>query len=64
MKIGDKVEVDREPNSLRLNHNNKVQTSVKEIFITKFTLRGFSKYLFDIETMESTCISKLKVKIL
>lgn len=64
MKVGDKVEVDREPNSMRLHHNNKIQTSVKEIGVTKFTLRGFSKYVFDIETMESTCISRLKVKLL
>lgn len=64
LQVGQKVEVDREPSFYRVHDNNKIQTSVKEIFATTFTVRGFSKYLFKIATMESTGISKLKVKII
>lgn len=59
-----KVTVDRPSDSCRLNDIKVIHTSVKDVLITTFTLRGFSKYTFDIKTMTSIGPAKLKVNIL
>jgi hypothetical protein len=61
---GLKIIIDKPDNSQNVSDIKVLHTSIKSVLHTTFTVRGMSKYLFDIKTMTSIGIEKLKVTIL
>jgi hypothetical protein len=55
--------VERPSDSTRVNDIKIVHTSILSVLDTTFTVRGYSKYLFDIKTMTSIGLDKLKVSL-
>ena len=64
IKTEIKILVDKPFNSQNLSDIKVIHSSIKEVYKNKFTIMGLSKYVFDINTLESIGIEKLKVKIL
>lgn len=66
MKLSNniKVIVERSKSYNRFNDIKVCHTSILQIFNNTFTLRGFSKYLFDMKTMTSIGREQLKVTLI
>ena len=65
MQVGDKVIATKPFHFNNTSDIKEVHTSIKEIFVNTFTLRGYSKYLFDIKTLKniSNSGSSITVKL-
>lgn len=64
LKIGAKVIVDKPVSFNNVSDIKVTHTSIKYLLKKTFKVRGYSKYIFDIETMQSIGREKLKVRII